>query len=111
MAIGDKEICVVCGKTFIKERGRQVACSPECQEAHRKALRRERYRRSRLGLPPAKVVRGRAADYRYGKPESDEKPIEYGKLDRTLAKLKAEGKDYTEEQKRKTIEEFARVKI
>jgi predicted nucleic acid-binding Zn ribbon protein len=107
------DICVVCGKTFQVYSSRQVCCSEECREIRRNELRRLRYERRKQGLDGKVVLFKQKREYRYGKPETEEtvKQIDYGRFDRKLEQLKAEGKDYTEEQKKQTIEMYARVKV
>lgn len=109
MALGERVICPVCGKTFTKTREHLKVCSAECGEIRRKELRdaRKELKKQFPNYKPPK----RADDYRYGKPLSENKPIDYGKLDRTLARLKEQGLDYTEEQKKQTIERYARITL
>lgn len=84
--------CNCCGKFFLVTRENKTLCSDKCREEW-KRIKNRRYayeRRERDGSPkqPAK---------------------ERKSFSQTLLTLKAEGKDYVEEQKKKTIEMYARI--
>lgn len=102
----DPKRCVICGAWFTPNANFKSVCSEECRKVNRK----ETDRRSNSAR--------RRREWEEAHPGEDYSPRPYKKktiqkrtLGDTLLTLKAEGKDYVEEQKRATIERYARVII
>lgn len=100
-----------CGKTFISNAKFKKYCSVECQEQG--VARRERqhnydrHKRDFEEAHPNEVYVPRK--YRGHPPKEKVEEAPKKKLSDRLIELKAQGKDYAEEQRKETIEMFARI--
>lgn len=105
--------CAYCGRDFLVDRLHKVYCSTECREtviADRNIIYQYERRKKRFELNhPDKEFIPRPHKGRPREEREEEKPKHT--FSETLNRLKAEGKDYAEEQRRKTIEMYARVQI
>ena len=102
-----QRICGCCGKMFTVSAEFKTYCSAECQRIVRgerdKRYSFERRKREFELAHPGEIY----APRHYNKNSAPKKPTF---ADHLIA-LKAEGKDYVEEQRRQTIEMYARVII
>lgn len=106
--------CVYCGKWFIPTAANRKLCSPECQVEMQKIHWGEnRYRRAKKKYEaehPGEEYIPRKYEKKivFDDPDPDRKKSDFeGKLKAYIA----EGKDYVEEQKKQTIEMYARIKL
>ncbi len=108
--------CVYCGKWFYPDQHNKKLCSEECKEEMRKIHWAEsRYRRAKAAYEeknpgqeyvPRKYDRKvdfSGMEFKSERPKSD--------FNGHLKECIEQGKDYIEEQKKKTIEMYARIEL
>lgn len=91
------KVCVVCGAEFETTDYRRNTCSPECKEKRKKDYQKL-YRQT-----PCKTAEDKFIEAYQRVPEDPRK------FDKTLERLKQEGKSYAEAQREETINRYARI--
>ena len=106
--------CVYCGKWFYPTAANRKLCSPECQVEMQKLHWAENaYRRAKKAYEEKNpgeeyVPRKYEKKIVFEDPDPDRKKSDF---EGHLKECIAQGKDYIEEQKKKTIEMYARIKL
>lgn len=100
--VGFEKVCPVCGKAYTTTLSAQIYCGADCR-----AIAKSGQAGAYLGnMNITKSDEHKAWLERYRRA-----PKDHDKMDRHLRELKEQGISYAEDQKKKTIEKFARIEI
>lgn len=109
-SMSKQKTCAYCGKVFTPSAEHRTLCSYECKEAmdyrNQSKYNYEKNKRAYELRHPGEEYKPKS---RRGRPRKDGVGSKKRQLADHLLKLKAEGKDYIEEQKKDTIEKYARI--
>lgn len=113
-------VCPICGVKFKRSFTHRVTCSDECREEkarrdrsryyHKYAERR--WNEEFPGIPYSERKRRQRKDkVKIPLPKPKEYKYKPGVFDAKLKELRDKGLDYTEEQKKQTIEMYGRIRL